>query len=520
MAFDTPGVYINYKTDGPLVIRSASTSTAVFIGPTIVGTNLTGSGSTLVVTPTFVSSLTEYADVFSTPGARSGVVCLPTTVGPNAITDTMGHALRGFFMNGGQNAYIVSLSTGTQATATGTLTVTGPSAASHYRIDAKSPGAWGNSLTVTTTASAIGAGFLDVTVQLSLTGDTTAAVLTTERFIGVAATDVANLTSNLVTLTVLTTAPTTPDLDLNVSAAPTPPTFATDSHALTGGANSNATTSTDMAQIFDALRDYDDISIIVLPDRTWPTHQADYALALAHCQAMKDRVTLIQLADDQTDFANVSVPLDKFAAVYYPSARVVLPIPGGSLTATVNTVGHVAGVIARTDAEKGAFTAPAGVHASIAGVTELSLDISQSFQARMNPNNINALRYIQGIPVVWGARTRDMGGIYEYLPVMRTAILIADTLREALNRVVFAKNTEALWANIKAGVNGFMDGLYTQGAFQGATPSRAFRVSVGLNESMTQADIRAGILRLNVAFAPAFVAEFIEISIEQIFEAA
>jgi phage tail sheath protein FI len=35
---------------------------------------------------------------------------------------------------------------------------------------------------------------------------------------------------------------------------------------------------------------------------------------------------------------------------------------------------------------------------------------------------------------------------------------------------------------------------------------------------MSQDDIRAGVLKLNVAFAPAFVAEFIEVNIEQIFE--
>lgn len=35
---------------------------------------------------------------------------------------------------------------------------------------------------------------------------------------------------------------------------------------------------------------------------------------------------------------------------------------------------------------------------------------------------------------------------------------------------------------------------------------------------MSQDDIRKGLLKLNVAFAPAFPAEFIEITIEQIFE--
>lgn len=500
MTFDTPGVSIVYNTDGPLVIRAASTSTAVFIGPTVVGRSVVDPGSGPEVTPTFVSSLSEYGDVFSTPGARAGVVCLPTE--NNAITDSMGHAVRGFFMNGGQNAYIVSTSGTQEATASIHLSVADGGGNAFYRVDARSPGAWGNDINIAVADSAIAGDFVDVTVTLALTG-----VTASETFTGVAAGAVHEVNSNLVDITALGADP-----------GGSPVTIGNDDD-LAGGENSSASETAQMALIFEALRDIQDISIIVFPDRVWPTHQADFSLALAHCQRMKDRVTLIQLADSETDFASASVPLDKFASVYYPQARVTLPTAGGgSSTATVNTTGHIAGIIARTDAEKGVWTAPAGVHSSIAGITELTVDIGDSFQARMNPHNINALRAIQGIPVIWGARTRDQGGIYEYLPVMRTAILIADSLRDTLQRSVFAKNTEDLWANITAGVNGFMDGLYAQGAFQGATPGQAFRVAVGLNKSMSQADIRAGICRVNVAFAPALVAEFIEISIEQIFE--
>lgn len=509
MAFDTPGVYINYKTDGPLVVRAASTSTAVFIGPTVIGNSVSGS----VVTPTFVSSVTEYAEAFSTEGARAGVVCLPTT--SNTSVDTMGHAVRGFFMNGGQNAYIVSTSTGTSAAASGSLSVTGTGTVI-YLVTAKSQGIWGNDVEITLSDSPIGANFLDVRIELEFTGDDGAETVV-ENFIGVAADELQLIASNVVDITVPDTPPAAPHIaTIDVSAAPD---GTSDSGSLEGGANSDTGSEADMGTIFNGLRDVDDISIIVMPDRVWPTAQADYALALAHCQYMKDRITLIQLDDGTSDFSTVSVPLDKFASVYYPRGKVALPVAGGATkTDTVNTTGHVAGVIARTDGQKGAWTAPAGMHASVSGVTELTVEVSHSFQARMNPENINAIRYIQGIPVIWGARTRDKGGIYEYIPVMRTAILIADSLRDALGRVVFAKNTETLWANVKAGTSGFMDGLYAQGAFQGATPGQAYTVAVGLGESMSQDDIRAGVLKLNVAFAPAFVAEFIEINILQIFE--
>lgn len=175
-----PGVYIDYVTGGPLVVRAVSTSTAVFIGPTVIGTsNVTGT-----VTPKKVTSLPEYAETFSTPGARSGVVCLPTP--GNSFVDDMGHAVRGFFLNGGRTAYIVSMSTGSQARASGVLQVTGSAAGGgerHYRVEALSDGAWGDDVNVAVATSSLGQDHCDITVTLTLDTDGDDAVVT-ERFIG------------------------------------------------------------------------------------------------------------------------------------------------------------------------------------------------------------------------------------------------------------------------------------------------------------------------------------------------
>jgi uncharacterized protein len=540
MAFDTPGVYINYRMDGPLVIRAASTSTAVFIGPTVIGRSVTGTGADTVVTPTFVSSLTEYSNVFATTGARSGVVSLPSP--GDAQVDTMGHAVRGFFMNGGRNAYIVSTSTGTEATATGPMRVqSAGDTTSDYSISALSAGAWGNDVRVRMIASPIGAGYLDLEITQTLTraiaegdeagdpdddeeengdgGANSDHVVIVERFSGVRAAELADVSSNIVKIAVHAGHEAAPALILDVSAAP-PANLPEVSANLEEGASSWSATTDDFGRIFDALRDIDDISLIVLPEAVWPDDDGPYSLALAHCQAMKDRMTLIQLADTARDFAAVTIPNDKFAAVYFPRINVTLPMGGGArLTTPVNTTGHIAGIYARTDSQRGAWTAPAGTHAAIAGMTAFTVEVGHAFQARMNIRNINALRYIGGVPVVWGARSRDTG-IYLYVPVMRTAMLIADSLRTTLENYVFAMNTKILWGNVKAGVTGFMEGLYSQGAFQGATPGQAFRVSVGVPDSMSQADVAAGVLKVNVAFRPALAAEFIEINIEQIFEPA
>jgi len=509
MNYFAPGVYIRYVTEGPLSVRGVSTSTAVFVGPTVIGNSISGT----TVTPTLVTSASEYAEAFATTGARFGAVSLPPSGGA-ATVDAMGHAVRGFFLNGGSKAYIVSTSTGTAAVASTVLELSGGAAAT-YEIQAVSAGAWGNAITVEASTSAIGAGFVDLVITLTLAGDDGDVTLT-ETFIGRANGDLGSIASNIVTI-----ATTGDAADLSVDTA-TPADSA--SGSLSGGANSNGSTSSDFDAIFSALRDFDDISLIVLPGLFWDADRATYERGIAHAQLLKDRMVLVQIADTAVDadanyFNSVSIPVDKYVAAYHPQGVVVMAVPGrGRLSQTVSLTGHVAGIFARTDQERGPWTAPAGLHASVRGIERLTKSISQIKQEAINTVNVNAMRYIDGLPVVWGARTRDVNGLYQYIPVFRTAILIADSLRAALNTAVFAKNTETLWKNVKAGVTGFMDALYQQGAFQGATPGEAFEVAVGLNESMTQAEIETGLLRVTVRFKAAVPAEFIEVTIERIID--
>lgn len=509
MAYLAPGVYLKYPPGGPLTIRAASTSTAVFIGPTVIGRTISGS----TVTPVHLTSITDFADQFSTKGCRYGAVSLPTKQN-SVLNDQMGQAVSGFFLNGGTNAYIVSTSATAEVKAKIVMTLKSGATKVRYNVEAVSAGKWGNDISIDARTSSLGTGFCDIDIHLTLAGDS-GDVVTTERFVGINMNEVISRVAS--TLVTIVPGPNSGGAELDTDVATD-----TEAYALTGGVDALATVSSDFAAIFGALKDVDDISLIVLPGLDWPTHKPPYENAISHCQTMNDRMVLIQLKDDVTDFANVSVPLEKSASVYYPAADIAMPIPGGG-TKTVTAVGvtgHVAGIFARTDADKGAWSAPAGLHASIRGITRLTQNISQAKQEQINPNNINALRYIEGIPVIWGARTRDKAGIYEYVPVMRTAFLIGDSLRTALNKVVFAKNTEVLWKNVKGSVSAFMGDLFTQGAFQGATPSQSFDVYCGLGESMSQSEIDGGLLRVTVRFKPAKVAEFIEISVEQKFETA
>jgi hypothetical protein len=65
-------------------------------------------------------------------------------------------------------------------------------------------------------------------------------------------------------------------------------------------------------------------------------------------------------------------------------------------------------------------------------------------------------------------------------------------------------------------VTDFMSGLHRAGAFQGEKASDAYYVRCNLNDTMTQGDIDAGIVRVVVGFAPLKPAEFVVVQIKQI----
>ncbi|AML51931.1 phage tail sheath family protein [Falsihalocynthiibacter arcticus] len=506
MSYQAPGVYIKYVTDGPLTIRAASTSVAVFIGATKIGGSVAADKS---VKATSITNARDYANAFTTLGSSTGPVSLPTT--NDQAVDHMGMAIAGFYANGGGLAYVVSTKSDVASVAaSGDFKLVNGAIELAFTAIALSAGAWGNDAAIAFSASDSGAGYVDIEITLSCHSDATTPAPKVERYLGIAIEDVADLQSSIVTFTSITTDPAT-ELDTAVAAASA-------TLALEDGTNSAAGAAS-YAEIFEELKGIDDISLITLPDLEWNTAgKPSIQAGIAHAQFMKDRMVLAQTEDAVADWANAGLPTIEYASYYHPKGTVVLKNGAGeSVTATTGLTGHLAGIIARTDADKGAWTAAAGTHADVRGIAALTKSISQSRQGAINSNNVNAVRYINGTPTVWGARTRHVSGIYEYQPVMRTAFLIADSLRGALQQAVFAKNTEVLWANLKASVSGFLTGLYSQGAFQGNTPSQAFEVACGLGESMTQAEIDTGLLRVTVRFRAAKPAEFIEVQVEQLF---
>lgn len=266
-----------------------------------------------------------------------------------------------------------------------------------------------------------------------------------------------------------------------------------------------------------------------LGDDDVPTDVSTDTIAAAELYCRKRRAFLLvdphstwtSKADALTAVNNSDYPglRSNYAALFFPRLREANPLIKNQLDDFV-PCGAIAGIIARTDAQRGVWKAPAGQDATFSGVNQFTVSLTDNENGDLNKAGINCLR---AFPVygrlVWGTRTLDgadqLASEWKYIPVRRTALFIEESLFRGTKWVVFEPNDEPLWAQIRLNVGAFMHNLFRQGAFQGKTPKEAYLVKCD-KETTTQADINAGIVNILVGFAPLKPAEFVMIKIQQL----
>ncbi|SAL04834.1 phage tail sheath protein [Caballeronia calidae] len=210
--------------------------------------------------------------------------------------------------------------------------------------------------------------------------------------------------------------------------------------------------------------------------------------------------------------------LGRNAALCFPRVRRPDPL-NGERERAFPASGAIAGVMARTDARRGVWKAPAGTEASIIKGTP-SVMLTDLQQGRLNQRGLNSLRAFPNIGTVhWGARTLAgsdaLASEWKYVPVRRTALFIERSLKTALAWAVFEPNDEPLWANIRLNVNAFMQDLFSAGAFAGVTAKEAYHVKCD-KETTSQQDVNSGIVNIEVGFQPLKPAEFVVLKLTQL----
>jgi len=185
------------------------------------------------------------------------------------------------------------------------------------------------------------------------------------------------------------------------------------------------------------------------------------------------------------------------------SERVVLP-PSAAM----------AGIYATIDRERGVWKAPANV--SVSAVIGPTVKITHGAQENLNVDpqagkSINAIRSFAGKgTLVWGARTlAGNDNEWRYINVRRLFNMIEESTRKATSFAVFEGNDATTWLKVKGMIEGFLYGLWEQGALAGPTPDSAYFVQVGLGNTMTQQDVLEGRMIVEIGVAAVRPAEFI-----------
>jgi phage tail sheath protein FI len=276
---------------------------------------------------------------------------------------------------------------------------------------------------------------------------------------------------------------------------------------------------------FYALDTVDLFNLMVLPGDREVDLLTVKGAASTYCESRRAFLLLDSPADwtdvdhpvaDASDVNNFRIGVaKKNAAVFYPR---VLYSDAGSLK-YIGPSGMIAGLMARTDSQRGVWKAPAGVEADLRGVADVEINMTDLENGVLNKLGVNGIRKFPNGIVNWGARTLDgnddFGSEWKYIPIRRLALFLEESLFRGTKWVVFEPNDEPLWANIRMNLNAFMLGLFRQGAFQGSTPDKAFFVKCD-GETTTANDRNLGIVNIVVGFAPLKPAEFVIITIQQI----
>jgi phage tail sheath protein FI len=269
-----------------------------------------------------------------------------------------------------------------------------------------------------------------------------------------------------------------------------------------------------------SLRNIDEISIVAAPGRTSVEMQGEL---ISHCELLRYRFAVLDAqtppADTLTDVQVQRQQFDsKYAAIYHPWLTIPdpLPVPNGREPGyPVPPSGHVLGVFARTDIERGVHKAPA--NEIVRGILGLQRLLTKEQQDILNPSpvNINVIRDFRdnnrGIRV-FGGRVVTSDPDWKYVNVRRLLIFIEASIDRGLQWVVFEPNAEPLWARVQRSISNFLTTVWRNGALEGVRPEEAYFVKCD-RTTMTQTDIDNGRLIVLVGVAPVKPAEFVIIRI-------
>lgn len=429
-----------------------------------------------------------------------------------------GYAVRGYFENGGQVAWVVRVS-GPAATTAAALWTVGDLAgfaAPAFRVTATSPGAWATGATVRLDyrASSL-ARAPEVDVRVSVPGEPV------EAFRGVPA---AALAEGLAASQLVRFEAAPAPLQGDAAPAGPGPVGARQTITLGGGDDGDRPPGVDAyLEAVERLGDQPEVAIVAAPDLNddLPAGQGDLVVAalLEVAAAALDRLVVLDVpperlaADQAVDWANAFRPGDptrlRAAAAYHPPLRVRDPL--GTAATPLRTVpasGHVAGVISRLDRERGAHHTPA--NAVVLDAVDLERTFDEAEELAVYQAGVNLLRCAPGRGLqVWGGRTLDLSATGRFVAHRRLIHRLVRAARAVAAPLVFDVNGPELRLTLVRAVTSVLLEAFRAGALKGARPAEAFTVRCDDTNNPPEQD--PGLVVCEIGVAPAVPMEFIRL---------
>ena len=364
-----PGVYVEEIPSGVRTIIGVSTSTTAFLGRALRGDSKN---------PVLIHSFADYERTF----------------GGLWIDSTMSYAVQHYFLNGGLDAIIVRLVNGATKAQ---FSLTGSIGSETLHLEADSEGLWGNNLQISvnyltrditdkklfnliiqeidpSTISPLNPkglarsteSFLNVTVK---TDD--------PRYVGRVLKEESSLVQVLVQDPPIFPFPTVGPADTTTTGPVTPSTPGSDGAALTP---TQYLGDRDEKTGIYALAKTDIFNLLVIPPATREIDidQSVWVAASEYCVEMraflimdtpigwKNPKSVISGIDDKRN------GYTEYEAIYFPHLMMPDPLLDNRLEEFA-PCGVVAGIYARTDAQRGIWKAPAGIDATLIGVQALTV---------------------------------------------------------------------------------------------------------------------------------------------------
>ncbi|WP_338139736.1 phage tail sheath family protein [Xenorhabdus bovienii] len=267
----------------------------------------------------------------------------------------------------------------------------------------------------------------------------------------------------------------------------------------------------DIARLNDSVID-DQPTLVKLWSEGWMT-------LLQLSQIRSNLFVLLDAPDEvkqaQQCLRTLSSGYRQWGAAYWPRLETTYRDKSGKQSIVLSPTAAIAAVIQRTDNEVGVWKAPANIALSQV-IRPVKPYLQGAVLFNTNGTSLNVIRSFPGKGIrVWGCRTLENSDNtpWRYLQTRRLVSYVTVHLAQLARMYVFEPNNELTWMKCKGQSYNWLRQLWLQGGLYGSREDEAFTVQLGVNETMTEEDVRAGKMIMKVSLALLYPAEFIEISL-------